>query len=403
MKRALLASLAVLVAAAAPAAAQAPVALEAATPDTGYVALTVTGPPGATARLSEVAEPAPVDLGSVVLDAAGRATVHRAATWSCTARRRVFHADLGAAGVADASVRTPGCGRRFALAVEPRRPRAGQPLTVTVRDRWRVGGVRLRLCATGPAGRSTCSGVRLRAGARTGEARLALPATGRWRLALPVPGVRAVTEDVDVRPAGGRLRVLATGDSMVQIVDGFLRERLAPARVRSDARISTGISKPGLLDWVAHARAQVRRYRADVTVVFLGANDGFDLGDVGCCSRAWSAAYAARAERMMRSYARRGAATTYWVLLPAPRRAAFRRVFKAVNRGIRIAAREHPGTVRLVDLPATFTPGYRFRQAIRWHGRTVSVRQDDGVHLNVAGASIAAALIARELRRDGLR
>jgi hypothetical protein len=104
----------------------------------------------------------------------------------------------------------------------------------------------------------------------------------------------------------------------------------------------------------------------------------------------------------MHAYARGGAGTTYWNLLPAPRTATFRRVFKAVNRGIRIAAREHRRTVRLVDLPATFTPGYRFRQAITRHGRAVSVRQDDGVHLNVAGARIAAGLIIRQMRRDGV-
>jgi hypothetical protein len=189
---------------------------------------------------------------------------------------------------------------------------------------------------------------------------------------------------------------------MIQIVDGFLAERLAPARVRSDARISTGISKPDLLDWVAHARRQAAGYEPDVTVVFLGANDGFAIGGAQCCGRAWRRAYAARASRMMRHYARGGLGTTYWSLLPAPRAANFRHVYRAVNRAIRAAAREHPETVRLVDLPATFTPGYRFRQTIRWRGRTVSVRQRDGVHLNVAGAAIAAQLIARQVRRDGL-
>ena len=47
-------------------------------------------------------------------------------------------------------------------------------------------------------------------------------------------------------------------------------------------------------------------------------------------------------------------------------------------------------------------PGYRFRQTIRWGGRTVSVRQGDGIHLNVTGASIAATMIVRAMRRDGV-
>jgi hypothetical protein len=69
-------------------------------------------------------------------------------------------------------------------------------------------------------------------------------------------------------------RVLATGDSMIQILDGFLARSLRPQhfRVRSDAHIGTGISKPAQLDWVAHARHLARSYRPSASVVFLGAN-----------------------------------------------------------------------------------------------------------------------------------
>ena len=49
-----------------------------------------------------------------------------------------------------------------------------------------------------------------------------------------------------------------------------------------------------------------------------------------------------------------------------------------------------------------FTPGGRFRQTIRRDGRTVSVRQADGVHLSPAGDEIAVSLILAALRRDGL-
>ena len=104
----------------------------------------------------------------------------------------------------------------------------------------------------------------------------------------------------------------------------------------------------------------------------------------------------------MASYARRGAGSVYWATLPAPRSASFRRVYRAVNQALRDAARRHPGEVHLVRLASRFTPGFRFRQYIRWHGRYVSVRQPDGVHLNVTGASIAATLIIQAMRRDGV-
>ena len=89
--------------------------------------------------------------------------------------------------------------------------------------------------------------------------------------------------------------VLATGDSMIQYVDVALKRQLRKrARVRSDAHISTGLSKPCLLELApVRARARCVAYRPRVTVVFLGANDGFPMprsGGAGAVAGAWSAA-----------------------------------------------------------------------------------------------------------------
>ena len=197
--------------------------------------------------------------------------------------------------------------------------------------------------------------------------------------------------------------VLATGDSMIQIIDGFMKERLRSrgVRVKSDARISTGISKPFMLDWVRHARRQARRIRPDVTVVFIGANDGFPIGRAQCCGRAWVAGYARRARLMMSAYGRRGAGRVYWCLLPAPRRGEFRRIYPAVNAALRKAQASRRADARLIRFDEVFTPGFRFRPVIRWHGRRVRARQKDGVHLSRSGASIAASILIRTLATEG--
>ena len=205
------------------------------------------------------------------------------------------------------------------------------------------------------------------------------------------------------------LRLLATGDSMIQVVDGFLRSGLAGRRatvVRSDARISTGISKLGMLDWLHKARDQAASFKPDVTVITLGANDGFPMrtpsgASVGCCDAGWVAEYARRVQSMMRSYLRGGRSLVYWMTLPAPRGANFARVFDAVNPAIRRAAARVGRGVRVIELGRVFTPGGRFRQSVTYHGRTVSARQPDGVHLSTAGARIAASLVIARLRADG--
>jgi lysophospholipase L1-like esterase len=200
-----------------------------------------------------------------------------------------------------------------------------------------------------------------------------------------------------------RLRLLATGDSMIQIIDGYLKQRLERRRgtvVRSDAHISTGISKPDMLDWVKKARGQAAGFKPDVTVMFLGANDGFPLAGAPCCEAAWVAAYASRVEAMMRSYLRGGRSYVYWLTLPTPRRAAFVRIYSRVNVAIKRAAARVGGGVRVIDIARVFTPGGRFRQSITFRGKTINARQPDGVHLSTAGASVAATLIVDRLRAD---
>jgi hypothetical protein len=205
-----------------------------------------------------------------------------------------------------------------------------------------------------------------------------------------------------------RYTVLATGDSMIQIVDGFLKQRLARSgrvRVLSDARISTGLSKPLLLNWPGLARRQVKRHRPRATVVFMGANDGFPMRtpagrNVDCCGHAWAVEYARRARGMMRTYLFGKRGRVYWLLLPQARGGFFRRVFPAVNAGLRRAARPLGKRVRLIRLNRVFTPGGRFRQFIVWHGQRVNARQKDGVHLSAQGASIAADYVIRRMRGD---
>lgn len=383
------------------------VTLDAHRDGTGYIALTITGPQGATATLTDTGKP----LGQIALTG-GPQHLPRAAQWRCRPRHRMFHAEVQTAtgiATADAAITTPRCAKRFTLKVRPAQPRAGRPLTVLLVDRWKLGGVKSHACARGPLGRKRCRTLNLHEHRRRAAWRFRPGLPGSWRIQVRTPNGPTKRDTAHVRPANGHLSLLATGDSMIQIIDGFLAQRLQSDRVgvHSDARISTGISKPFMLNWPFHAREQATHLHPDVTVVFIGANDGFPLRTssgrrVNCCGKAWISAYAQRASGMMASYARRGAGSVYWATLPAPRSASFRRVYRAVNQALRDAARRHPGEVHLIRLASRFTPGFRFRQSILWHGRSVSVRQPDGVHLNVTGASIAATLIIQAMRRDGV-
>ena len=219
--------------------------------------------------------------------------------------------------------------------------------------------------------------------------------------------VLALTLVVPAAPAHAksRGRVLATGDSMIQLVDSQLATRLQPRRykLKSDAHVGTGLSKPFLLDWIRHSRSEAKHYRPSVSVVFLGANEGFPLDYGGkeahCCSKHWIRAYADRARKMMRALERGGHSHVYWLTLPAARPGSWNHIYTAVNRALRTASKGEPG-VTLLDMGRVFTPKGRFQQTIVYKGRRVSVRQDDGIHLNVSGAKIAAGVVYRAMRRE---
>lgn len=279
-----------------------------------------------------------------------------------------------------------------------------------VRDRWRSGGLRVRVCVTPPGGTVQCASKVTEAGGRPLRRTELTPRPGLWTFGATGAGGARVTRTVWVRPAHRKLRLLAAGDSEMQLVDTFIGQRLRNrgVRVTSDARPSTGMSNTFFFDWVRHARALAHEQRPDVTVMFLGANDGFPLprvsgrGRVSCCSHAWSRAYAARVGRTMGSFLRRSRGRVYWFLLPMARGRQAARYFHAVNEGIRIAAARRPGRVRLIDAPAVFTPDGVWRREMTWRGRATVVRAPDGYHLSTAGSRIAAQLVVRALRADGM-
>ncbi len=103
---------------------------------------------------------------------------------------------------------------------------------------------------------------------------------------------------------------------------------------------------------------------------------------------------------MMRSFERDGAARVYWLTLPAATTLDWNHIYRSVNLALRTAARREGKGVRLIDMGAIFTPRGRFQQTIVRGGRRISVRQSDGIHLNVAGARIAARVVVRRMRRD---
>ena len=326
-----------------------------------------------------------------------------ATTWRCGRLVRHFAAtatrpDGFVRGIA--SIRTRSCAHRFDVTVPARVAPRGLA-RIRIADRWHVGGARTKLCVARPGALLACKPVVFRSGATQTRA-VRVTKRGRWRVELRVAGhTTRATIAVGVAPAAATAplpTLLATGDSMMDGLSGFLSDELGDERnVVSEVEPGIGISHSDAFQPMAVRL--VKRLRPQTTVVAIGANEGWPMqGADGaqheCCDDEWVAEYTRRVRRTMQTLGR-----VFWLTLVGPKEARRVPIFAAVNTAILRAAEGLPD-VRIVRMDQVFTPdGYQ--ESISYDGRTVRVREPDGIHLNIAGNEIAAREVVKAIRAAG--
>ena len=333
-------------------------------------------------------------------------TMSAATTWRCGRLVRRFAAT---ATLADGStvhsahaIRTRSCAQRFDLDV-PRRLSPDSLARVRITDRWGVGEVRASLCIARPGRRATCRKVVFPRGAPRALRTIRVGARGRWRFEVRIRGHRTRASMAvgtrAVMPKSAPPTLLATGDSTMDPLASFLSDQLRDtASVVAEVHPALSISRDDALQSIAVG--QVARLKPRTTVVSIGAAEGWDMqapdgATRACCDPAWIDEYARRARRTMLTYGRR----VFWLTVVAqkdPRRVP---VVAAVNAAILRAAEGRPGA-HVVRLDLVFSPN-GYRDTIRYGGRDVRVREPDGVHLNIAGAQIAAREVIKSIRAAG--
>jgi lysophospholipase L1-like esterase len=376
------------------------------TSEAGVISLYFFGAEGAPVEYFERVGDRLQPLGTRTSPRDTATAMKQAVTWRCARLVRRFEATStlpdGTRATGAYSVRTPSCGTRFELGV-PRRLAPGSRAAIRVVDRWGNGGVSPQLCIAAPHGSRACRRLRLRRAVTVVTRRVRVTTPGRWRVELRI-GAHRVRRSIAVGVASTATaappKVLATGDSMMQGIDSFLADELgAAATVQSEVLPGTAISKPRT-PWTRLPRSQTRRLRQDVTVVAIGANEGFpmtlsDATTRACCGTGWIAEYGRRVRADMRTYRRKGRGRVIWLTLPIPR--GPRVITDAVNLAVEQAA-VGLARVTVLRLDLFFTPD-GFRDVMSYRGRDVRVRERDGIHLNVPGTAIAAKLVAAAVRQ----
>ena len=204
------------------------------------------------------------------------------------------------------------------------------------------------------------------------------------------------------------LRVCVAGDSQAF----YLGHRLMASHLSDvldiglDQHHSTGLSRPDYFNWPVRFYAIADNNNPELVVATLGSNDWQDMrSDDGTRPRRgsdeWKAEWLRRvgvAFDILEATHRQ----VIWVGLPPARDEANREGFAIMNALAAEAAAERD-FVTMIDIWDMFGGDGPYRESVPPpgdpDGRAVDVRQDDGVHLNHAGARWVIDLIEVEIDR----
>ena len=204
------------------------------------------------------------------------------------------------------------------------------------------------------------------------------------------------------------LRTLVAGDSQAFYPGQVLRTgRLAGVlEIILDQRHSTGLARPGYFNWPFHLYATAINSDPEIVVMTLGSNDWKGMTDddgeiLHRGSNEWAAEWSRRLSvtlDVLEAPHRR----LIWVGLPPTRSDETLRGYALMNRIAAEAVAERD-FVTMIDIWDMFGGDDPYREALPPPGdpggNPVDVRQQDGIHLNRAGARWVVEIIQDEVDR----
>ena len=194
------------------------------------------------------------------------------------------------------------------------------------------------------------------------------------------------------------LQIWVGGDSIAEGL-GTSMEKLAgetaTLRATSQARISTGLTRPDYFDWPTAVHEVVAQQQPDVLVVVFGTNDPQPIqaatGTYSFGTPEWDTEYRARVDAVMGSAT--GARKLVWVGLPVVRRESLEPELEVLDQIFVQEAAKFPD-VTYVDTRSMFSPDGAYEAYLtRPDGTPVLVRASDGVHFSLTGYDMLAQAV----------
>ena len=204
------------------------------------------------------------------------------------------------------------------------------------------------------------------------------------------------------------LRVFLGGDSIGIDVAQALQSMATRSKVvsfDSDAKISTGLTRPDYFNWPARLRQVLANAQPPrVVIMMVGENDIQPIltptGPAAFGTASWRAEYRRRVAATMAMLTGRGA-DVYWIGQPQVESAETTRQLGQLDAIFAAEAASHPGVTFIDSRPLLSDAHGNYAEYLPGpHGSLVQVRWGDGIHLTPAGAARIAVRVWSAMRQQ---
>jgi len=204
-------------------------------------------------------------------------------------------------------------------------------------------------------------------------------------------------------------RMLVVGDSLAIGLSLSLRRSVAEfdgMELFEEGKVSSGLANPKYYDWSRALRVFLDKYKPDVVVVMMGANDAKYINvnekprAPGSPNKTWPEVFAMRLENLLSALQDKGI-RNYWIGLPIMGDPTFAKQVQVMNGILKTECAKYSAS-RFLDTwnlltdaqgnYSTFLPNEK--------GVKIKVRANDKVHFTVAGGDILAQSFLAALAKD---
>jgi hypothetical protein len=237
------------------------------------------------------------------------------------------------------------------------------------------------------------------------EAVVTVPLDDEGRPVAPTSTTTTLPYVAPTPTAADPVRILVIGDSLMGWIGPAVTQALdgKPIDVTEDWQVATGLARPDKLNWPAQAKADMEQHDPNVVIMGFGGNDAQDMstadGTVKVGTKEWRAEYQRRVAQMLTAVEGRGR-TVYWIGLPITTRANIEASAPLMAQAVKAEISARPWA-HYIDTLKTLSPDGKYVTYLPTpDGNGVKVREDDGVHPNLAGASRMVAPMVQAIRKE---